>query len=66
MCTSMEMFKKNILEKREDDVDSKEEKVLIVNMHNNGIFINGITRCTDLEQEEVYYYLDLNSKKYIN
>lgn len=74
MCTAMEIFKKRTLEtgevigfeKGENVGFDRGQKVLIMNMHDNGLSIDEIVKYTNLNQEEVSHYLGIQHKECAN
>ena len=69
MCTAMEIFKRETLEKGEGIGFEKGKQFgisMIINMFNNGMSIEEIAKCTNLDEEEISYYLSLESQKLIN
>ena len=66
MCTAMEIFKKRTLETGEVIGFDRGQKVLIMNMHDNGLSIDEIVKYTNLNQEEVSHYLGIQHKECAN
>lgn len=72
--TAMEIFKKRTLEtgevigfeKGENVGFDRGQKVLIMNMHDNGLSIDEIVKYTNLNQEEVSHYLGIQHKECAN
>ena len=66
MCTAMEIFKRETLEKGESAGIKKDRIMLITNMFNKGLSVEEIAEYTNLDKEEISYYLSIGNQELVN